>query len=41
MKRCHLSGMDAYSILFGIYAIDWIDCRIFFDHLVRATFHDR
>ena len=34
-------GMDANSILFTIYATDWINGKSFFDHLVRAASGDR
>ena len=33
-------GMDANSILFTIYATDWINGNSFFDHLVRAASGD-
>ena len=33
-------GMDANSILLGIFATDWINGRSFFNHLVRAASGD-
>ena len=34
-------GMDANSVLFTIYATDWINGNSFFDHLVKAASGDR
>ena len=39
--NCTQNGMDSNSILFSIYATDWINGNNSFDHLVRVASDDR